>query len=246
MTRSFSALLLAVAAGLTLTLFAPTPPADAAPQKRKGKAKGQPAVPARPQSATPANTLKVAKGFKVELLYSVPKDDAGVVGQPVRRPEGPAHRLRPVRRRCSASPRRRSAQTDGERRSRRSPSRSAMAQGLLWAFDTLYVVVNARQAARERACTASPTRTTTTRSTRSNCCAQFEGRRRRARPARGPPAPGRQAAHRRLRQPDQAHRSSTPRRVAAGVGRGPPAAAHAGRQRLHGGRARAGRVRSTT
>ncbi len=37
----------------------------------------QPKPPARPPAATPADQLKVAKGFKVELLYSVPKDKEG-------------------------------------------------------------------------------------------------------------------------------------------------------------------------
>ena len=41
---------------------------DAAEGERRARAP-------RPES------LKVAKGFKVELLYTVPKDDAGLVGQ---------------------------------------------------------------------------------------------------------------------------------------------------------------------
>ncbi|HVK17001.1 MAG TPA: c-type cytochrome [Fimbriiglobus sp.] len=144
MTRSLSALLLAVAAGLTLTLVAPTPPADAAPQKGKGKAKGkgkgQPAVPARPQAATPANTLKVAKGFAVELLYSVPKD---VQGSWVNLCTDPRGRLIVSDQygglfRVTPPP---LGQTAGVK-IEPIPVALGEAQGLLWAFDSLYVVVN--------------------------------------------------------------------------------------------------------
>lgn len=144
MTRSISALLLAVAAGLTLALVAPTPPADAAPQKGKGKGKAksqpQPAVPARPQSATPANTLKVAKGFAVELLYSVPKD---VQGSWVNLCTDPRGRLIVSDQygglfRVTPPP---VGQTAGLK-IEPIPVPLGEAQGLLWAFDSLYVMVN--------------------------------------------------------------------------------------------------------
>jgi putative heme-binding domain-containing protein len=146
MTRSLSALLLAVAAGLTLTLVSPTPPVDAAPQKGKAKARGkakgqpQPAVPARPQSATPANTLKVAKGFAVELLYSVPKD---VEGSWVNLCTDPRGRLIVSDQygglfRVTPPP---VGQTAGLK-IEPIPVPLGEAQGLLWAFDSLYVVVN--------------------------------------------------------------------------------------------------------
>ncbi len=138
MTRSLCALLLAVAAGLTL--LAPTPPADPAPQKRKGKAKARPTVPARPQSATPANTLKVAKGFQVELLYSVPKD---VQGSWVNLCADPRGRLivsdqygGPFR--VTPPP----VGQSGAPKIEPIPVQLGEAQGLLWAFDSLYVVVN--------------------------------------------------------------------------------------------------------
>ncbi len=41
--------------------------------------------------------MKVAKGFRVELLYSVPKDTQGFVGLHVCRSEGPADCVGPVR-----------------------------------------------------------------------------------------------------------------------------------------------------
>src|SRR5205814_2129511 len=40
-------------------------------------AQPKPKPEAKPPTATPAEQLKVAKGFKVELLYSVPKDKDG-------------------------------------------------------------------------------------------------------------------------------------------------------------------------
>ncbi|HET6573516.1 MAG TPA: c-type cytochrome [Fimbriiglobus sp.] len=136
MTRLPRTFLSAVAAGLALTLLAP---ADAAPQRRKGKAKGQP-VPARPQFATLADTLKVAKGFKVELLYSVPKN---VQGSWVNMCTDPRGRLIVSDQygglfRVTPPPLGRS---DGVK-IEPIPVPLGEAQGLLWAFDSLYVVVN--------------------------------------------------------------------------------------------------------
>ena len=57
----------------------------------------------------------------------------GLVGQHVRRSEGPTHRLRPVRR---AVPHHASAyRDDGRREDREDSSKIGSAQGLLWAFD---------------------------------------------------------------------------------------------------------------
>ncbi len=140
MTRSLVALSAAVA-GLTLALLAP---ADAAPQKGRGKAKPrpqpQPTAPAKPQTATPAETLKVAKGFKVELLYSVPKN---VQGSWVNMCVDPRGRLIVSDQygglfRVTPPPVGRSDGTQVEP----IPAPIGEAQGLLWAFDSLYVVVN--------------------------------------------------------------------------------------------------------
>jgi putative heme-binding domain-containing protein len=138
MTRTITALL-AAATGLSLVLAAPTHPADAAPQ-RKGKAKGQPAVPPRPQTATPAETLKVAKGFKVELLYSVPRAQQGSWVNLCVDPKG---RLIVSDQygglfRVTPPP---VGQTT-EPKIEPIPVPLGEAQGLLWAFDALYVVVN--------------------------------------------------------------------------------------------------------
>ena len=196
----------------------------------------------RRQAATPAETLKVAKGFKVELLYSVPKDRQGSWVNMCVDPKG---RLIVSDQYGGALPHHAAAhrrQGRGHEGREARPADIGEAQGLLWAFDSLYVVVNDA---------ASKYDSGLYRVTR-------HGRRRHARQGRAAArrstaaastaphavllAPGRQVALRRLRQPDEADRSSTRIARAAALGRGPPAAAHARRQRLHGRRARAGRL----
>jgi putative heme-binding domain-containing protein len=88
----------------------------------------------RPPSATPADQLKVAKDFKVELLYSVPKEKQGSWVNMCVDPKG----------RLIVSD-----QYGGLFRVTPSPIQIepipvaiGEAQGLLWAFDSLYVVVN--------------------------------------------------------------------------------------------------------
>ena len=141
MTRLLSSLLLFGGAAALLVGFAPTPPAAFA-QKGKGKDK----APAKPSPATAADTLKVAKGFKVELLYSVPAATHGswvcmtnlpdgrlivsdqydkglfvVTPPPVGKTEEP--KVEPLPLTFDDKP-------------------FGRAQGLCWAFDALYVVVN--------------------------------------------------------------------------------------------------------
>jgi putative heme-binding domain-containing protein len=98
---------------------------------------------AKPQAATPADTLKVAKGFKVELLYSVPKDTEGswvnlcVDGKNrliVSDQYGSLYRVTPPAIGAAGTP-----------KIEKVPAKIGMAQGLLWAFDALYVVVNGRE-----------------------------------------------------------------------------------------------------
>ena len=152
-------------------------------------------------TATPAEQLKVAKDFKVELLYSVPEGRAGLVGQPVRRSRRAGSSSPTSTAGSSASRRRRSAASRRRPRSRRSPSPIGEAQGLLWAFDSLYVVVNGGEKYASGLYRVTRHRTATTSSTRSSCSAQLEGG-----GEHGPHAvllaPGRQVAVRRLRQPD--------------------------------------------
>jgi putative heme-binding domain-containing protein len=97
--------------------------------------------------ATDPATMKVAKGFQVELLYSVPKDVEGswvnLCVDPVGRlivsdQYGALYRVTPP-----------AVGQKGETKVEKIPAKIGSAQGLLWAFDSLYVVVNAREKDRE-------------------------------------------------------------------------------------------------
>lgn len=120
-------------------------------------------------TATPADKIKVAKDFKVELLYSVPKDSQGSWVNLCTDPKGrlyvsdqygPLYRITPPAVRGQESGVR--SQGSGvrgqgkngssltpdsrpltpETKVERVPVELGEAQGLLWAFDSLYVVVN--------------------------------------------------------------------------------------------------------
>jgi putative heme-binding domain-containing protein len=95
-------------------------------------------------TATPAESLKVLKGFKAELLYSVPKDKEGSWVNLCTDPKGRIivsdqygglFRVTPPPLGGNA------AATKVEK----IPVPLGEAQGLLWAFDSLYVVVNRGQ-----------------------------------------------------------------------------------------------------
>ncbi|MCS7271145.1 MAG: c-type cytochrome, partial [Gemmataceae bacterium] len=90
--------------------------------------------------ATDPKTMKVAKGFRVELLYSVPKNEQGswvcMCVDPKGRlivsdQYGPLYRVTPPP----------IGQSEGTK-VEKIPAPIGSAQGLLWAFDSLYVVVN--------------------------------------------------------------------------------------------------------
>lgn len=140
MTRLLSSLLLFGGAAALLLGLPSDPPAFA----QKGK--GQPKVPVKETPATPADQLKVAKGFKVERLYSVPSATEGswvcvatlpggklvvsdqydkglfiVTPPPVGKADAP--KVEPLPLTFNGEP-------------------FGKAQGLCWAFDALYVVVN--------------------------------------------------------------------------------------------------------
>ena len=96
--------------------------------------------PAKPQAATAAETLKVPKGFHVELLYSVPKPSEGSWVNLCVDPKGrlivsdqygSLYRVTPP-----------AIGMKGESKIEKIPAEIGMAQGLLWAFNSLYVVVN--------------------------------------------------------------------------------------------------------
>jgi putative heme-binding domain-containing protein len=91
-------------------------------------------------SATPVSQIKALKGFEVEMLYSVPKSEQGswvnmCVGPKgtliVSDQDGSLYRVRPP-----------DVGTDALPQVTRIPAEIGYAQGLLWAFDSLYVVVN--------------------------------------------------------------------------------------------------------
>ncbi|MBA4066822.1 MAG: heme-binding protein [Isosphaera sp.] len=99
-----------------------------------------PAQPKDPPATDPA-TMKVAKDFKVELLYSVPKDAEGSWVAMCTDPKGrlivsdqygALYRVTPP-----------PVGAAGETKVEKIPAQVGSAQGLLWAFDALYVVVNA-------------------------------------------------------------------------------------------------------
>ncbi len=95
----------------------------------------------QPQAATPAESLKLLKGFRAELLYSVPKSEQGswvnLCVDPRGRlitsdQSGPLYRITPPPVGGPAS----------DTKIEKIDLPIGEAQGLLWAFDSLYVVVN--------------------------------------------------------------------------------------------------------
>ena len=128
--RLIRAMILAFAVTSTATLVSA--------QSNKAKKKNEQVVGGKEITATPAAKLKVKQGFAVELLYSVPKDKQGswvnlcVDGKGrliVSDQYGSLYRV---------SPGKGAADTKVEP----IPAEIGEAQGLLWAFDSLYVVVN--------------------------------------------------------------------------------------------------------
>lgn len=89
--------------------------------------------------ATPVESMKVKEGFKVELLYTVPETQGSWVnlcvdpkGRLITSDQyGKLYRITPV-----------PAGTTGSPKVEAIPVEIGMAQGLLWAFNSLYVVVN--------------------------------------------------------------------------------------------------------
>lgn len=135
--RSLGSMIFLLCISLSLGLV---PPTDAC---RRAVAAPPDAAAARQPRATPAESLKVAEGFQVELLYSVPKDQLGswvsVCTDPKGRlivsdQYGGLFRVTPP-----------AAGSDEEIKIEKIDVDIGEAQGLLWAFDSLYVVVNKGQ-----------------------------------------------------------------------------------------------------
>lgn len=137
----FAALLFAFSAAL----ISVAPPADAAQilKQKKGAVPPPPPppppLPAKDPPATDPATMKIAKGFKVELLYSVPKNEQGSWVNMCVDPQGRLIVSDQYGSLYRVTPRgTRPAETLIEKIN----AKIGMAQGLLWAFDSLYVVVN--------------------------------------------------------------------------------------------------------
>ncbi len=138
MTRFFRTLFGTVlVGGLIVALGTGSP--TVAQDKTKPKAKAA-KPPVKPEYSTPAASLKVAKDFTAELLYVVPKETQGswvnLCSDPKGRlivsdQYGALYRVTPP-----------PLGAKGEPKIEKIPADIGMAQGLLYAFDALYVVVN--------------------------------------------------------------------------------------------------------
>jgi putative heme-binding domain-containing protein len=119
----------------------PKPPQTKPGDTKPAETKPNIPIPLKEPPATDPKTFKVAKDFKVELLYSVPKDKEGSWVNMCVDPKGrlivsdqygPLYRITPPP--IGGKP----EQTKVEQ----IPVPIGEAHGLLWAFDSLYVVVN--------------------------------------------------------------------------------------------------------
>jgi putative heme-binding domain-containing protein len=132
-------------------------------QARKGKGRAEPAADdGRPPQATPIEQIKVAKDFKVELLYSVPRNQGSWVsmcldpkGRLIVSDQANAGFFRitvPPVGQASSLPK-----IEPIKLNYKWPDGTegvfSGAQGLLWAFDSLYVVINSRNASGLYRCT---------------------------------------------------------------------------------------------
>jgi putative heme-binding domain-containing protein len=116
---------------------------DAAARQKKDAPRAKAKAPPGPQKEPPATdpaAMKVAKGFKVELLYSVPKEQQGSwvclcvdpKGRLIASDQyGGLYRVTPP-----------PVGAAGGTKVEKLATPIGGAQGLLWAFDALYVVVN--------------------------------------------------------------------------------------------------------
>jgi putative heme-binding domain-containing protein len=141
MTRLRLALVLFTLAA-TLVGFGITPDASAQFKRKEGLkvVPAQPVPPKEPPATDPAS-MKVAKGFKVELLYSVPKAQQGSWVCMCTDPKGRLIVSDQYGSLYRVTPPAIGGKSD-DTKVERLPT-IGMAQGLLWAFDALYVVVNA-------------------------------------------------------------------------------------------------------
>ena len=121
-------------------------------KKRKRLEDANPPAKAAPAVATPIEQIKVAKDFRVELLYSVPKEQQGSWVSMCVDPQGrlivsdqggSLYRVTPPPvGQASSLPEK---DAPNETKVEKLPVDIGDAQGLLWAFDSLYVVVNSKR-----------------------------------------------------------------------------------------------------
>jgi putative heme-binding domain-containing protein len=144
----------AVCFGLFLFLLA----APAFAQAKKGGRREPPADDGRPPQATPISQIKALKDFRVELLYSVPRSTQGSWvsmcadphGRLIVSDQGALGLFRVTLPPLGGD----ASQIKIEPLPLKFPDNSGLlsgAQGLLWAFDSLYVMVNSRNSALYRA-----------------------------------------------------------------------------------------------
>ena len=218
--------------GLASAADDPRPATQApTPAKTPQKAAAAPKAASAPKApAVPAGRIRAPKGFRVELLYSVPRQTQGSWVNMTVDPKGRLIVSDQYGKlyRVTLPP------ISGKAEDLRVEPIDAPigeAQGLLWAFDSLYVVVNRGRSVRQRA--VPRPRHQWRRSARPGRAAAQDRRRRRARAARGDPGPRRPVA---LRRGGQRHPGARDRRVARapGLGGGQPPAPDGRRQRLHG------------
>ncbi len=101
------------------------------------------AAPLREPTATPAKTLKVAKGFQAELLYTVPKQVQGSWVNLCVDPQGRLITSDQYGKLYRVTPP--TIGSDEKIKIEKINVDLGEAQGLLWAFDSLYVMVNRGQ-----------------------------------------------------------------------------------------------------
>ena len=217
--RSRPALLAALLAGGLVSAAAAQGPA-------------KPAAPKKPafDPVLAGDKLHGPKGFKVDLIYNVPRDTQGSWVNLAVDPKGrliTSDQYGKLYRVTPPPPRRCGRRGDQGRADRRRPRRGPGAPlGVRQPVRRRQQGVEVRQRALPRH------RHQRRRRPRQGRAAPQARRRRRARPARRGPGPGRQVALRRRRQrhrPPQAGRVDGP----ADVGRGQPPAADARRPRVH-------------
>ena len=129
-----------LSAGLILSWPAPAP-GQAPKQKQEAKKARRPGPSGPAPAATPAEKLKTLKGFKTELIYAVPRESEGSWVSLTSDPKGRLIASDQYGKLFRITPP--PVGESGEAKVEPLAVEIGEAQGLCWAFDSLYVVVNA-------------------------------------------------------------------------------------------------------